>query len=395
MKVVQINTFPYKATGNIMMSIHDELLNCGIESYVVWGRGRSAQNKNEIVLHDDLGVKIHGIYTRLTDKTGFASRRITKKLVNRLIEIDPDIVHLHNIHGYYINIEILFKYLKKNNKKVIWTFHDCWPLTGHCAYFDMVGCEKWKTGCYKCPQVKTYPASFGIDRSSWNWKKKQELFSIDNLTVVVPCNWLNQIVKASPLGFNDIETIYNGIDTNKYYHVESKIQEKFKIKDKRIILGVASEWTQRKGLQDFIELSKHLDHNKYKIILVGLTKKQISMLPKEIIGLQRTSNLYELLELYSGAWVFFNPTYEDNFPTTNLEAIACETPVISYRTGGSPEAVSDQNGIVIDKGDINAAIYAIENIEKINITPKLSDVFKKENMIKSYIDIYKKSIQIN
>lgn len=152
MKIVQINTFPYKATGAIMMGIHQLLLDEGDESYVVWGRGRDAENKSEIVIRDDSGVKIHGLYTRLTDKTGFASQRATQRLISRLEIIKPDIIHLHNIHGYYLNIEILFEFIKANHIKLVWTLHDCWPMTGHCAYFDMVGCQKWKTGCSHCPQ---------------------------------------------------------------------------------------------------------------------------------------------------------------------------------------------------------------------------------------------------
>ena len=168
MKIVQINTFPYKATGTIMMNIHTKLLEQGVDSYVVWGRGRAAQNEHEIAILDNVGVKWHGIYTRITDRTGFASRRATKKLIDELEKINPDIIHLHNIHGYYVNIEMLFKYIRNNRIKLVWTLHDCWAFTGHCAYFDMVGCEKWKTGCYNCEQKRTYPISMIKDNSKWN-----------------------------------------------------------------------------------------------------------------------------------------------------------------------------------------------------------------------------------
>lgn len=390
MKIVQINTFPYKATGSIMMNIHEELCNQGDESYATWGRGRDSHCRQEIVLKDDLGVKLHGIYTRITDRTGFASKKITVQFIKKLKEINPDIVHLHNIHGYYINIEILFDYLKRYKKKIVWTFHDCWPMTGHCAYFDMVGCTKWKTGCYDCKQLKTYPSSLVFDSSKWNWEKKNNLFSYENLTVVTPCNWLNQLVRESSIKYKQVITIYNGIDTAKYYRIESDILKKYGIEDKKVVLGVASEWTERKGLRDFIDLSKRLDNSKYTVLLVGLTKKQIAQLPEQIIGLERTSNLQELLELYSSAYVFLNPTYEDNFPTTNLEAIACGTPVITYRTGGSPEALSENTGIVVEKGDLNTVIQAIDTGEIGKIKPILPEKFRKNNMINEYMNLYRK-----
>ena len=189
-KVVQINTFPYKATGSIMMNIHNRLLEEQYDSYVVWGRGRAAQNEHEIVIQDEFGVKLHGVYTRITDKTGFASKKATRKLIDKLQQIEPDILHLHNIHGYYLNIELLFNYIRENNIKVVWTLHDCWAFTGHCAYFDMVGCKKWKIGCHDCEQKKSYPSSLIKDNSHWNWEKKRSLFTNLNITLVTPCKWL-------------------------------------------------------------------------------------------------------------------------------------------------------------------------------------------------------------
>ena len=226
MKIVQINTFPYKATGSIMMSIHNKLQEMGYESYVVWGRGRDAQNEQEIVIKDDFEMKLHGIYTRLTDKTGFASSKSTRKLLEKLEEIKPDIIHLHNIHGYYLNIELLFEYIKSNNIKVIWTLHDCWPFTGHCAYFDQVRCERWKTGCYKCPQKHTYPASKFLDNSRWNWERKKELFTGAEITLVTPCEWLKEIVGLSFLKEYSVEVIYNGIDCNTYHPKETDFEKR-------------------------------------------------------------------------------------------------------------------------------------------------------------------------
>lgn len=347
--IVQINTFPYKATGNIMLSIHQLLTENGYDSYVVWGRGRDAENNHEIVIKDEFGVKLHGAYTRVTDKTGFASKRATKRLLTRLDEIKPDIIHLHNIHGYYINIEMLFEYIRKNRVKVIWTLHDCWPVTGHCAYFDMVQCEKWKTGCHNCEQKATYPASKVIDASEWNWKKKKELFLNQDITIVVPSMWLKKIIDVSFLNCYPVEVIYNGIDLNTFkLSYDAQIRDQYSPSGKPIVLGVASEWTERKGLNDFIELSNLT--NEFQFVVVGLTGEQVKEMPKSIVAIQRTSDVQELVRLYSAADVFLNPTYEDNFPTTNLEALACGTPVVTYDTGGSPEAIeigNEQTGVPV------------------------------------------------
>ena len=385
-KVVQISTFSYKAAGNIMMNLHRAMMKNGIDSYVVWGRGRKAENDHEYFMDDSWGVKLHGVYTRITDKTGFASTLSTRKLLNWLDEIEPDIIHLHCIHGYFINISLLFTYIKEKNIKVIWTQHDCWAFTGHCAYFDACGCEKWKTGCHDCEQLTTYPASRLMDNSKWNWKTKKELFTGANVTVVTPCEWLSELVKISFLREYPIRVIYNGIDTNVFKPTKSYFKKKNEIEAKKMILGGASEWTERKGLRDFIELDEMLDKKEYVIVLVGVSKKQVENLPKDIIALNRTNNIKELVEIYSAADVYFNPTYEDNFPTTNLEAIACGTPVITYDTGGSPESVDPR--AVVQKGNLNRVKDIICSELQI-FKPRLRDEMKVESMVAEYIQLYR------
>lgn len=385
-KVVQISTFSYKAAGNIMMNLHRAMMKNGIDSYVVWGRGRKAENDHEYFMDDSWGVKLHGVYTRITDKTGFASTLSTRKLLNWLDEIEPDIIHLHCIHGYFINISLLFTYIKEKNIKVIWTQHDCWAFTGHCAYFDACGCEKWKTGCHDCEQLTTYPASRLMDNSKWNWKTKKELFTGANVTVVTPCEWLSELVKISFLREYPIRVIYNGIDTNVFKPTKSYFKKKNEIEAKKMILGVASEWTERKGLRDFIELDEMLDKKEYVIVLVGVSKKQVENVPKDIIALNRTNNIKELVEIYSAADVYFNPTYEDNFPTTNLEATACGTPVITYDTGGSPESVDPR--AVVQKGNLNRVKDIICSELQI-FKPRLRDEMKVESMVAEYIQLYR------
>lgn len=387
MKVVQINTFPYKATGSIMMSIHDRLQELGHDSYVVWGRGRDAKNEQEIVIKNDLETKLHGIYTRLTDKTGFASNMSTRKLLQKLDEIKPDIIHLHNIHGYYLNIELLFEYIKSHNIRIIWTLHDCWPFTGHCAYFDKVGCDRWKTGCYDCPQKHTYPASKFLDNSKWNWERKKELFTGVNIVFVTPSEWLKKLVKQSFFKTYPVYVIHNGIDRNVFKPKKNNIRDQYDIGSKKIILGVASEWTERKGLKDFIELAEVLPTNEYQIILVGVNKKQKNKLGTKIMGIQRTSSKEELVEFYSCADFFVNPTYEDNFPTTNIEAMACGTPVITYDTGGSPETIKEGQGYVVQPGNVEGLAEIIMR-KRTEIPTGEIDIYDKKSMLIQYLNLY-------
>lgn len=393
MKVVQINTFPYKATGSIMMNLHRDIQSEGIDSYVVWGRGRTSENNHEILIEDKLGIKFHGIYTRVTDKTGFASKRATKTLLKDLEAINPDIIHLHNIHGYYINIEMLFDYIRANHIKVVWTLHDCWPFTGHCAYFDIIGCQKWKTGCYNCEQKHVYPTTKVFDNSKWNWQKKKALFTGLDITLVTPCNWLSKLVKQSYLKEYTVKVIYNGIDLNIFKPTISNFRKKYGLEDKFIILGVASEWSERKGLKDFIRLGEMLN-DKFKIIIVGLTKQQSKSMTDTIMTMCRTSNVQELVEIYSAADIFFNPTYEDNFPTTNLEALACGTPVCTYRTGGSSESLNESCGLVLEQGDVETFSSIIydklysNNMLSVDCIDNTKG-YSKVRMISQYIELYK------
>lgn len=368
MKIVQINSFSNGSTGKIMMNIHKELQKQGFDSYVVWGRGRKSENNHEIYLNDKIGVYFHALYARLTGKVGFASKRSTKKLLKRLDEIKPDIIHLHNIHGYYINIELLFNYIRENNIKVIWTLHDCWPFTGQCPYFTFVDCSKWKTQCDKCHMLNEYPKTLK-DNSRSNYLKKKNLFTGLNITIVTPSEWLSKLVKQSFLKEYPVKVINNGIDLSIFKPIKSDFRKKYNIENKKIILGVAGVWDRRKGLSDFLELSKHLDNDKYQIVLIGLSKKQLKNLPSNIIGMTRTENQRQLVEIYSASDVLFNPTYEDNYPTVNIEALACGTAVLSYDTGGSIEFVK-----------------FIKNNDKVKYIIKKNDIVHNVSIVKNYIN---------
>lgn len=364
-KLLEINVSANTgSTGRIAEEIGRLAVDNGFDCYLAYGRVNNQSRLKTIRVGNDLDFYIHALHSRLLDNHGFASRHATRKLIECIEHIRPDIIHLHNIHGYYVNAEYLFKYLKNAGIPVVWTLHDCWPITGHCANFDYYNCSKWETGCFSCPNIKGYPKSIVIDKSRSNFERKRELFtSVGKLRIVTPSEWLRDIIKKSFLKEYPTDVINNGVDLNIFKQYWDKtVLRKYKIDEgTKIILGVANVWSQRKGLNDFLQLSSML-HNDCQIVLVGLSEKQIHDLPSNIIGIRRTENVKELAQLYSSADVFVNPTYVDNFPTTNIEALACGTPVVTYRTGGSPEAVDQNTGYVVEKSNIDMLGFAIKEI---------------------------------
>lgn len=354
-KVVQINTVCNGSTGKIMGDIQRKYNSEGYETLSIFGRRKPFKDLNCIKVGGFFSFWFHVFITTVFDLQGRGSYFKTKKIVRILRKENPDIIHLHNIHGYYLNYPVLFKYLKNEYKgKLYWTFHDCWPFTGHCAYFDYVKCNKWQTKCRKCPAKRNYPVSLFFDNSKKNFESKKKYFTgLNNLTIITPSDWLNKLVKKSFLKDYEVVTKNNTIDTSIFCETkDEKVLEKFNIpKNKKILLGVASIWEKRKGLEDFYKLND-LIPEEYVIVLVGLTKKQIKKLPNNIIGIERTENQRELAVLYSYAKYLINPTYEDNYPTVNLEAIACNTKVIAYDTGGCKEQINNKTGFIVPQGDI-------------------------------------------
>ncbi|MDI9520814.1 MAG: glycosyltransferase [Bacillota bacterium] len=364
MKVLLINSVSgIKSTGRICTDLADALIETGHECRIAYGREHVPERYRTISyrIGSDFDVFLHGLQSRIFDNTGFGSRKATVPLIDWIKAYDPDIIHLHNLHGYYINIEVLFNYLKEAGKPVVWTLHDCWPFTGHCAHFDFVGCEKWKMGCFQCPQKGEYPTSYVFDSSKQNYQRKKELFtSLNNLTVVTPSNWLAGLVKQSFLSKYPVQVIHNGIDLEQFKPTPSKFRVKHGIENKVMLLGIASVWNHRKGLNTFLELAEMLDDH-YVIVLAGLSKKQLDNLPKNIIGIQRTDSVKELAEIYTAADVFINPTMEDNYPTVNLEALACGTPVIFFNTGGNAETIKANTGIATETRDAEGIVKVINS----------------------------------
>ena len=545
MKVLMINVVcGIRSTGRICTDIATELEAQGHEVKIAYGRETVPPEFEHYAVRigSDFDVKVHGAKARLFDGCGFGSKKATIEFVKWIEDYNPDVIHLHNLHGYYINIEILFNYLKTCGKRIIWTLHDCWAFTGHSAYCDAANCDRWKSGCHDCKNIKEYPLSY-IDRSRINWGRKKELFRcIPNMTIVTPSDWLAKLVKESFLKEYDVKVIHNGIDTKKFQPLNNDLKESLGItgkiivvinttvniasqqmplysklsellgedytilvyginreqirrlpeqiigiektpsrkeldyicsagtaildftgnenrsisrtnahllplgkasgnrldnsniiedmepeavkkvveriieissKDntvgeasgsgfwesrynqnlcgKFVILGVAAIWDERKGLKDFIKLRDRLDE-RYQIVLVGLTEEQIRSLPKGIMGMGKTNSTKELAQLYSLADIYVNPTYEDNYPTTNLEAISCGTPVITYNTGGSPESAKSHNGVIVDKGRVDAVVGAINDYLRIKPENPVHNLdlisIDKNTAIKQYLHIY-------
>ncbi len=397
MKIFQINTTVNSgSTGRIAEEIGKVLIANGHESFIAYGRGNQQSQSKLIKIGNQRDMLLHGVKSMLFDRHGFGSTVATKNLIDKIEEIKPDAIGLHNIHGYYLNIKVLFEYIAKENIPVIWTFHDCWPFTGHCTYFDSVNCEKWKTQCSKCPKTKMYPVSLGYDNSFKNYQDKKAIFnSVANLKIVTPSHWLKELVSESFLN-HGATCIHNGVDLKQFKPAKecSQLKERLEVQNKKVVMGVASTWDERKGLKDFKILSETLSID-LQIVLIGLTKKQIENLPSNIIGVERTESTAELALYYSLANVFVNPTYQDNFPTTNIEALACGTPVVTYRTGGSPEAVDCETGVVVNKGEIEELRSAIESVVskgesfyRDKCRARAENYFNKDDRYLEYLKLY-------
>lgn len=348
------------STGRIVADKCRELQKQGNQCVIAFGRAAANCDDIETV---QIGTKFdyqwHGVLTRLFDLHGFGSKRATRKFLQWVKEYEPDVIWLHNIHGYYINIELLFDYLKSCGKKIYWTLHDCWAFTGHCSHFTAAKCEQWRSHCSHCSQLRRYPKCYAISNVNRNFERKKASFTgVPNMKLIVPSHWLEGLVKQSFLQEYPVEVFYNTIDMNVFKPTPSNFRKRYGLPGKKIVLGVASVWDERKGLNDFIQLANMLDDG-YVVVLVGLTDKQIKQLPKKILGIQRTNSAQELAAIYTAADVFVNPTYEDNYPTVNLEAQACGTPVITYDTGGCKETTKGKGLCKI--GDVHTLSNMICN----------------------------------
>lgn len=371
----------------------------GWESYIAYARNIQPTTSRFIKIGNKFDVYEHMLETRLFDNHGFASRHATRKMISKIVEIKPDIIHLHNLHGYYLNLELLFKFLGCSNIPVVWTLHDCWAFTGHCAHFVYARCNKWKTHCGPCPLFKEYPRSFLFDRSFHNFERKKHFFNLPSKMVLVPVSkWISDFVQDSFLSKYSTNLIYNGVDINIFKPSSKetvlKLREELGLEGKFVVIGVANTWNRDKGWCDFIKMSEKID-NDVMLIMVGLSKEQKKHLPSNIVGIERTNTIQHLVDLYSMADVFWNPTYADTFPTTTLEAQSCGTPCIVYKTGGAPEAISEGTGCVIEQGNVNDTLNMLmlyKNNGKQMYTDtcrrNIVENFNKDKQYRLYIDLY-------
>ena len=398
-KLLQINITANKGShGRIAEHIGRLAKTKGWESIIAYGRSAGQSESRLYRIGCMADEYCHALSARLLDNQGLMSARTTNHLVHFIEAEHPDLVHLHNIHGYYLNYPLLFSALARLSVPVVWTLHDCWPFTGHCAHYMAVGCEKWKGHCTHCPQQQAYPKSVWLDRSWRNFDLKRRAFlSLDKLTVVPVSRWLASQLPHSFLSDVPVRQIYNGIDTEMFKPLPQAetVREKYGVpSDHYVVLGVASSW-YRKGLPEFVRLREKLGSN-YTLIVVGPTAKEARTLPKGMLSFARTDSQAELAALYSAADVYFNPTWEDNFPTTNLEAMACGTPVITYNTGGSPESLLPQTGFVVPQGDVDEASKHIrtlcEQTDKAVVSRacrnRILSCFRQEDRFAEYFSLY-------
>lgn len=393
------------STGKIASDIGELAIDNGWTSYIAYAKADAyapSQN-NPIPVGCKTDYYLHILETRLFDNPGLGWSSIiaTRKLVMEIEHIKPSIIHLHIIHGYYLSLDMLFHYLSSLRIPIVWTIHSCWEFTGHCGFFDTIGCDKWKTECENCPQISSYPTSWLRDRSRKNYLEKKVLFtSVPNMTLVPVSRWLGGLLKDSFLGKYPILPIYNGIDTNIFSPSDNStsIREKYGLTSCFVAIGVASTWEPRKNLKDYIKLA-HIVPDNVRIVLVGLKKQEIRTLPSNIIGIERTTSVQELVDLYSSADVVLNLSLEETFGLTTVEGFACGTPGIVYNCTASPELVSEETGFVVEPGDINGVLKCIITIvEKGKASYsnacryRAVSRFDKRVNYKQYIELYNKLI---
>ena len=394
MKVLQINSVCGRgSTGRIASDLADILSTQGHTCRIAYGRDTPPESCREIAVRigNDWDVRFHGAATRLFDVHGFGSKQATTRFLDWVQEYNPDLIHLHNIHGYYLNMELLFSYLKKAGRPVIWTLHDCWSYTGHCAYYTAAGCGRWETADCSggCPQLKQYPKCVGKGNPTGNFQRKRAAFlGVPDLTRVTPSRWLANEVKRSFLGGYPVKVIPNGIDLEQFKPTLGDFRRRYRLEGKRVLLGVSNVWEPRKGLPDFLELAKRLEP-KDRIVLVGLTPRQFNGLPANVLGLERTSIVQELAEIYTMADVFVNLTHEDNFPTVNLEALACGTPVVTHQVGGAAEMIDSSCGIAVKPG-VQDILNVLDKVRfPADACRKRAEFFEKQKRFQEYLNLYR------
>ena len=393
--ILEINATNYSSTGHITLNIAKEARKKGYEVYTACKTAKVSLRfnyENQLYIGNRYDRLVYQELAYVTGLRGHFNILNTRAFLKKVDEIKPDLIHLHVLHDTFINLSMLFEYINKHAIPVIWTFHDCWAFTGQCPYFDIVGCDKWKKGCHHCPQIHVEPKSLFLDTSRFMWNKKRKLFNLpQQMTIVTPSRWLADLTRESFFKNYPIKVINNGINLDVFKPAPSDFRERYNLKDKYILLGVANEWGERKGLDVFIELATRLDDS-YQIVLVGTNDNVDKQLPANIISIHKTYNQKELAEIYTAADLFVNPTREENFPTVNIEALACGLPVITFETGGSVEIIDEYCGQSVKRNDIDALIKGIADIRNSpyerDACIRRSKNFNMSDKFQEYIALY-------
>lgn len=396
--LLQINvTANWGSTGKIAEQIGVLAQQHGWDSYIAYGRNMNPSQNKLIKIGSMLDVYEHYFENRFLDNEGRASRRATKKLLKEIDRIKPDIVHLHNIHDHYLNYELLFRYLSENKIPIVWTQHDLWSMTGHCA-FNLVGCEKWKIQCNDCPIVPFCC----LDRSLSGYNSKKNSFtSVEKMTIVPVSEWLGRQVNQSFLSKYPIQVIKNGIDTDVFRPLKTECLDKYGLQGVKYVISVATIWSNAKGLDDFSRIRKIL-HKDIKIVLVGLSENMINELPDGIIGIPRTQSQLELAQLYSGAEALVSLSGSETFGLTITEALSCGTPAIVYDNTAQPELVDTNTGVVVSNGDYHQVALVINDFvvnsfkqqHSADCRNRAYNLFDKSKCYLSYIQLYNKLIEV-
>jgi glycosyltransferase involved in cell wall biosynthesis len=394
MKILELNSLTVGSTGKIMIMTAEAARKRGHQVMTAAAKSRTNsgyKSPDHIEIGDILTRNVSLLLAYYTGFSGCFNYIATKLFLKKVDKFNPDLIHLHNLHSEYINIPLLFYYIKKHHIPVVWTLHDCWAFTGSCAHFTFAKCNQWKTSCEKCKEYRLYPSSHWDNSRKMHKLKKQWFWGVKDMTIVTPSRWLADSVKDSFLGHYNVKVINNGINTDLFRPVESNILIKYGCDGKKIVLGVAFGWNARKGLDIFVALARELPSD-YQVVMVGTDDNIDKKLPQNIISIHRTKDQQELCELYSSASVFVNPTLEDTYPTTNLEAISCGTPVVTFKTGGSPEAVTPETGEVVECGDIEGLVIAVKKIAQLDLSKQCRQravAYMDSNMVyTNYVDLF-------
>ena len=399
MKVILINSYNFGSTGRVCCAVQKYLNNTGDICLFAYGEGKAS---DELHYNYKISTKkkmtLHAIKTLICGLHGYYSKQDTKRLILWIKNEKPDIIHIHNLHGGYVNYITLLNAVGVLGIPVVFTLHDCWLYTGKCYHYYEANCDKWLKNCGNCPQLSMYPKSYFFDRTKKMLTDKKHTFEkLHDATITCVSDWLAGEARHSFLNKYEIVTIKNGIDTEIFKSVSNEWQsDGVEIRGKYVILGVASSWNSHKGLGDFIRLAKLLCEDEV-IVLVGVTEEQAQKLPPNCIGIKNIGDKHQMAQMYNRADVFLNCSSEETFGMTAAEAMSCGTPVIVYNATACSELVGENCGYVVAPHDIDDIRKCIDKHKSIgseamrqSCRKNVLEHYAEQNMAKEYANLYRR-----